>query len=266
MAPDAAREFVRAWRPSVAGVGEVLHAHFTEHAYPAHTHEHWTLLLVDTGGVDYAVDRHTRVAEPGTLTVLPPHIPHDGRAARSEGFDKRVVYVDDRWLDGTLAGAAVDAPQIRDPRLVGELARLHGSLARTGDEFEAESRLALVSAGIAAHLRRTPGRELRASGVARLVRERLDAIDEPPPTLEALAREFGLHPSRLVRAFHHQYGLPPHRYLTGRRIDRARRLLLAGTPAATVAVAVGFHDQSHLTRHFRRVLGVTPGAFAARAA
>nr|WP_310206490.1 helix-turn-helix domain-containing protein [Paenarthrobacter nitroguajacolicus] len=46
-------------------------------------------------------------------------------------------------------------------------------------------------------------------------------------------------------------------------MDRARRLLLDGRPAAEAAVEAGFHDQSHLTRHFRRVLGTTPGAFAA---
>ena len=267
MERDAPREFVRAWRPAVAGVGEVLHAHFTEHAYPAHTHEHWTLLLVDTGGVDYAVERRARVAEPATLTVLPPHIPHDGRAARAGGFDKRVVYVDGRWLDDALIGAAVDAPMIRDRTLVAELARLHGALARAGDELEAESRLAVVTAAVTRRLgrRSAPSAARRAPGIARLVRERLDVLSQPP-TLEALGRELGVHPSQIVRAFGTEYGLPPHRYLTGRRVDRARRLLLAGMPAADVAAAVGFHDQSHLTRHFRRVLGVTPGAFAGRAA
>jgi transcriptional regulator GlxA family with amidase domain len=47
----------------------------------------------------------------------------------------------------------------------------------------------------------------------------------------------------------------------GRRLDRARRLLLEGLPIADVAVATGFHDQPHLTRHFRALLGTTPGAF-----
>lgn len=267
MAQDAAREFVRAWRPPVPGVSEVLHAHFTEHAYPAHTHDHWTLLLVDTGGVDYAVDGRPRMAEPAALTVLPPHVPRDGRAARAEGFDKRVLYVDDRWLDGSLAGAAVDAPMIRDTNVVAELGRLHATLAHAGDELEAESRLAFITELITARLGRAPVPPTpRSPGIVRLVRERLDAVDEPPPTLESLARGLGLHPSQVVRSFRREYGLPPHRYLIGRRIDTARRLLLDGMPAADVAAAVGFHDQSHLTRHFRRVLGVTPGAFAGRAA
>ncbi|NUT53978.1 MAG: AraC family transcriptional regulator, partial [Saccharothrix sp.] len=56
--------------------------------------------------------------------------------------------------------------------------------------------------------------------------------------------------------------LPPHRYLTCRRVDLARRLLLDGMPAAHVAPADGFYDQAHLTRHFRRMLGTAPGAYA----
>ena len=266
-ADDGAREFVHAWRPSVAGVGEVLHAHFTEHAYPAHTHEHWTLLLVDTGGVDYRLDRRRHLAEPGTLTVLPPHVPHDGRAAQADGFDKRVLYVDERWLSPGLLDAAVADPRIRDARLIAQIARTHEALSRPGDELESESRLALAADGIARHLGRRPEpARAPAPGLARVVRQRLDAIGEQPPTLDALARELEVHPSQVVRAFHREFGLPPHRYLTGRRIDRARRLLLDGMPAATVATEVGFHDQSHLTRHFRRVLGVTPGTFAGRAA
>jgi len=60
--------------------------------------------------------------------------------------------------------------------------------------------------------------------------------------------------------------LPPHRYVTGRRIDRARALLLDRVPPAEVAATVGFYDQAHLTRHFRATLGVTPAAYARTAA
>ncbi|MER6877940.1 helix-turn-helix domain-containing protein, partial [Amycolatopsis sp. NPDC000673] len=59
-----------------------------------------------------------------------------------------------------------------------------------------------------------------------------------------------------------RFGLPPHRYVTGRRVDHARRLLLDGTPPAAVATTAGFTDQAHLTRHFRHYLGTTPARFA----
>ena len=57
-------EHVRAWRPAVPGVTEVFHARFTEHAYPSHTHDAWTLLIVDDGAVRYDLDRHEHGALP----------------------------------------------------------------------------------------------------------------------------------------------------------------------------------------------------------
>ena len=256
-------EHVEAWRPAVVGVAEVLVAHFTEHAYPAHTHDQWTILLVDTGGVDYALGRDDHHAGPRSLTVLPPHVPHDGRAARAEGFDKRVVYVDDRWLADDLVPHAVRDPLVVDEAVRGDVGRLHAALGRGGDELEAESRTALVTESIAAALRRAePVQERHAPRVARVARERLDADLLEPPSLVTLADDLGVHPTHVVRAFTREHGLPPHRYVIGRRVDRARRLLLEGMPLADVAAATGFYDQAHLTRHFRRVLGVTPGVFA----
>jgi AraC-like DNA-binding protein len=252
-------ESAHAWRPDVPGVAEVLHAHFTDHAYPAHVHGEWTLLLVDSGGVDYTLDGERQQAVTRRVTVLPPYVSHDGRAAGPGGFDKRVLYVDERWLPERLTGAAVRSPSLADPELARALSALHGCL---DEPYEAEARLALVAERIALHLSSDDPVPDRDPGLARLVRSRLDADQ---PTLEALARELGTHPSHLVRVFRREYGLPPHRYLVGRRVDRARRLLLEGLPIADVATAAGFHDQSHLTRHFRALLGTTPGAFRSAA-
>ena len=145
-------ERVRAWRPALAGVSEVLHAHFTQHSYPAHVHEQWTVLLVDSGGVDYTLDRTRQQAVAGRVTVLPPYVCHDGRAASPGGFDKRVLYVDERWLPERLTGAALRSPTLTDPALARAVSGLHDVLDSPGDELEAESRLALVAERITAHL------------------------------------------------------------------------------------------------------------------
>jgi len=263
-----AGEHVRAWRPAVPGVGEVLHAHFTEHAYPAHTHAYWTVLLIDTGGVSYELERTPHDAPPRSLTLLPPHVPHDGKAALPGGFDKRVVYLDERWLPLELTGAAVRRPTLLDDELVSAIGRLHSSLASPGDELEAESQLAVITERMSQHLDSSiEPRHTRAEPrLARKLREVLDRDLTDVPTLESLAAELDAHPTQLIRAFGREYGLPPHRYVTGRRIDRARALLLDRVPPAEVAATVGFYDQAHLTRHFRATLGVTPGAYARAAA
>jgi AraC-like DNA-binding protein len=103
---------------------------------------------------------------------------------------------------------------------------------------------------------------VRDDALADRVRDLLDARVAEGLALDRAAASFGVHPTHLVRAFTRRHGLPPHRYLTGRRVDRARRLLLDGMAPAAVATAVGFYDQAHLTRHFRRMLATTPAAYA----
>jgi AraC-like DNA-binding protein len=66
----------------------------------------------------------------------------------------------------------------------------------------------------------------------------------------------------LARCFKKQLGLPPHAYLTQLRLQRARRLLAGGLGLAEAAAAVGFYDQSALSRHFKKIYGVTPGQYA----
>jgi AraC-like DNA-binding protein len=91
-----------------------------------------------------------------------------------------------------------------------------------------------------------------------LLRDRLDA----EVTLDALARHAGTDKFHLCRAFRSQVGFPPHAYLTRLRIMRAKELLAAGVRPSDVAPRVGLYDQSQLNRHFRRLVGTTPGAYA----
>jgi AraC-like DNA-binding protein len=255
---------VTAWRPAVTGIGEVLHAYFPSHAYPSHTHDAWTVLMVDEGAVRYDLDNRAHGAIRYEVTLLPPHVPHDGRSVRPEGFRKRVLYLEPDRLGGDhLIGAAVDHPELVDPLLRLRVHQLHDVLIDGQEQSEAQERLTLIEERLQQHLRKRVGRapEHRDPGVALRLRELLDAHTPEGITLNEAAGLLQVHPSHVIRAFTREYGLPPHRYLTGRRVDLARRFLLEGRPPAEVAGLAGFYDQSHLTRHFRRMLGVSPGRF-----
>ncbi len=253
---------VSAWRPAVPGIAEVFHARFFTHAYPPHTHDTWTLLIVDDGVIRYDLERHHHGALGPAVTLLPPNVAHDGRAATSHGFRKRVLYLDTSVLGEDLIGAAVDQPSLADGLLRTRIHQLHESLAQSGDTLEAESRLALVAERLHDHLGRPPERPPLTRGLADNLRDLLDAHLPEALTLAEAAETLGAHPAYLVRCFGSRFGLPPHRYLTGRRVDHARRLLLTGAPAADVAASAGFTDQAHLTRHFKRYLGTTPARYS----
>ncbi|HEX6038676.1 AraC family transcriptional regulator [Longimicrobium sp.] len=81
-------------------------------------------------------------------------------------------------------------------------------------------------------------------------------------TLEELGRRAGMCRFALARAFTREVGMPPHAYQTHVRILRACGLIHAGTPLSAAALGVGFSDQSHLCRHFKRIMGITPGTYA----
>lgn len=270
MAAIRPRSTVSAWQPSVPGIAEVFHARFTEHAYPAHVHDTWALMILDGGRVDFALDRERHgVGVDGAVVLLPPGVPHDGRTVTEAGFRKRVLYLDTSVLPEALTGAAVDTPLLFDPALRERVHGLHRALGER-DPFEAQSRLVFVRERLHRWL---SGREAAAygapdAGVAVRLRELLDARVAEGITLAEAAAELGqasgdrCHPTHLIRSFRRAYGLPPHAYLTGRRVAVARRLLLAGMRPAEAATAAGFYDQAHLTRHFGRHVGISPARFA----
>jgi AraC-like DNA-binding protein len=255
---------IRAWRPRVPGVAEVLHAHMTSHVYPMHTHESWTLLIVDDGMIRYDLHRHEHGALHRAVTLLPPRVPHNGRAATSSGFRKRVVYLDLSHLPASLIGPAVDQPVLFDPLLRQRINQLHHALDAPGGELEAESRLAFVAERLARHLGgdAEPACGARGADVADQLRELIDAGFCEKVTLRQASEAIHAHPAHLVRTFSRKFGISPHQYLTGRRVDLARQLLLDGMPPGAAAAAVGFCDQSHLNRSFKRLLGTSPGRYA----
>ena len=244
----------------------------TSHVYPMHTHEAWTLLIVDDGMIRYDLHRHEHGALHQAVTLLPPRVPHNGRAATSSGFRKRVVYLDLSYLPASFVGRAVDRPVLFDPLLRQRIDQLHQALEEPGGELEAESRLAFVAERLQRHLGGHPGAQGTVAppawapqarpDLAHQLRELIDAGFRDKVTLKQASEAIHAHPAHLVRMFSREFGISPHQYLTGRRVDLARRLLLDGVPPSAAAATVGFFDQSHLNRSFRRLLGTSPGRFA----
>ena len=236
----------------------------TSHVYPMHTHEAWTLLIVADGMIRYDLHRHEHGALHQAVTLLPPRVPHNGRAATSSGFRKRVVYLDLSHLPAGLIGRAVDQPVLFDPLLRQRINQLHDALGDPGGELEAESRLAFVAERLKQHLSGLAehASAVRGADIADQLRELIDAGFCEKVTLRQASEAIHAHPAHLVRMFSREFGISPHQYLTGRRVDLARRLLLDGVPPSLAAATVGFCDQSHLNRSFRRLVGTSPGRYA----
>ena len=88
-----------------------------DHAYPPHTHDSGRVFIVDDGAIRYDLDRRERAAEPAMVTVLPPHVVHDGRPATSRRLPQARPLPRDGRARGDLIGPAVDRPAILDGSL-----------------------------------------------------------------------------------------------------------------------------------------------------
>jgi AraC-like DNA-binding protein len=142
-----------------------------------------------------------------------------------------------------------------------EVARLHDALACTDDALDAETRLHVIVDRIRRSFGDTAPGESATNEAAEALRAYLDTHLFEPVTLTAAASELAASPTQVARAFTETFGITPHAYVIGRRLDAARTRILDGQPLADVASEVGFYDQAHLTRRFKRFLGTTPGQF-----
>jgi len=206
---------------------------------------------------------------PGTISIKVPGTVAIERA-REGALEFQVVLFESAWVDEarTLLGRhsgepRTDAFDPQDPRAQ-PIASLHRILLTEApleslEESACNALHALIDAAFTAHGAESPARLSAAVARARTL---LDARFTESIELEALAAHARLDKFRLCRAFREEVGLPPHAYVTHRRVALAQRLLSRGIPQAEVAARVGFYDQSLLHRHFKRILRLTPGAFA----
>jgi len=249
---------------------ERLAAHFDGYAYDPHRHETYAIGVTLAGAQEFRYRGADCVSSTGQVMVLHPDEEHDGHAAAPDGFSYRMLYV-----DPTLIREALDPEfeNISDLPFVPEVVSEDRVLAASVDDafagfpgpfdpLAAEAVIAGLADALArrAKLRRRGG-ALPRRAVAE-VRALLDAEYARPIGSGDLERVAGLDRFSLARAFRTAFGTAPHRYLIARRVAAARRLIAGGAPLAEAADACGFSDQSHLNRHFKACMGVTPGRYA----
>jgi AraC-like DNA-binding protein len=260
------------WRDGALGGLELLRASYVTHSFAPHAHEGFAIGVVETGADRFLYRHGVHVAPAGAVVLINPAEPHTGASALPGGWRYRMLYPEAELLQraaSELAGRTRATPFFRHPvvedaPLARALLALHTTLEAQAEPLERESRLLGVLAALvewhadALHL---PAPIADQPGMARLVRDYLQAHAHERVALDDLARLTGASGYQVMRQFQKAMGLPPHAYLTQIRVERAKRLLAQRVPPAQVAAQVGFYDQSHLTRHFKRIVGIPPAQY-----
>jgi AraC-like DNA-binding protein len=250
---------------------ELQRAHWRDEVFPPHYHDSFEIAVLETGTQMTRCGGSTHAAGPDHVIVIPPGEMHSVTAGGGS-WSVRNFFPDARSVRAaaaSVAGRSIPEPRFRDPvvydpELAHLLRRLH-DLLETGDcllEMEtvsARTGAELVARHSAARIE-TPKAVAVPKAAAR-ARDYLAANFDKNISLTELSVIAGLDRFPLVRAFSKHFGLPPHAFLNQLRLLRAKTMLAQGIPPSETASRTGFSDQSHLTRKFKRWLGVTPGQY-----
>jgi AraC-like DNA-binding protein len=263
-----ARDWVRS---DVSRPGfERVEASFATHAFSPHRHDTYAIGVTLTGVQVFGYRGARTYSEAGQAFVLHPDELHDGRPGTEGGYRYRTLYIEPQLIQDALEMPHRPLPFVRgavssDPHLRAAILSALDDPDLPPDDLHLDRSLVQIADALAAldrPERRKPERtaDLRA---VRAARDFLDANLLAPIASTTLERVSGLSRFALTRQFRACFGTSPHRYVVMRRLDRVRGLVRTGAALAGAAVASGFADQAHMTRHFRKTYGMSPARWRA---
>jgi AraC-like DNA-binding protein len=248
---------------------ERVEAFFAGHAFDPHRHDTYAIGVTLDGIQSFRYRGAQERSLPGQVFVLHPDETHDGHAGTSAGFHYKILYVEPRAIRDALGEARLPLPFVReavstDRRLAAVIVPALNDLDLVLEELHRDQIVLDLAEALAAADPSIARRRLSARhwGAVEKARDFLDANVRNAVASADLEAVAGLSRYAVARHFRACLGTSPYRYLVMRRLDRARSLIQRGARLVDAAAACGFADQSHMTRHFKRAFGLSPGRWA----
>ena len=259
------------WRPmSHSGIELQTGTSIDQFALPFHFHDSYQFDVMLEGSRSYRLRRGVRTGAPGLLCVMHPGEGHAVRLAGATCSFRTMNVSPERLREASEQVTGRREPptfrfEIHDEATVKLFLTAHRSM-ESSSEFGADCALtAFLGDLVAKHAGNCGWLCDTASHVRlRLACDYVEAHLTEHISLTRLAAEVGISKYYLVRQFTEAFGLPPHSYQIRLRIARARELLARALAVKRVSAELGFADQSHFGRHFRRATGLTPAEYQHR--
>lgn len=247
---------------------EIMTARIVRRAFDRHAHDEYTIGINIDGHGEFWCRGSMHAALTGTLNLIEPGEIHTGRAAGSGGWTYRSLYMNPKLLESLSAdmtprkrvGAVFCHNILTHPKTTQQFERLAQALVSLAPGLIVDSLLHSAIHSLIGDHPHNLNPEVGSRSVRR-AREYIEAFSSRDIRLQELAEVAGCNQFHLIRSFHRQVGVPPHKYLVIVRVNQAKHALANGKSIAEVATEVGFCDQSHFHRCFLRTAGTTPARY-----
>ena len=251
---------------------EILKAEYNKQNFSRHSHEGFTIGLIEHGAQRFYRTGGNHVAPTNTIILVNADEVHNGQSATEGGWAYRAMYP----LPEQLAKITQElqlphygAPYfphavVEDPELASQLRLVFHCIDASDNRLLRDTLIygmlvKLIAKHAKSRLHINTKKTIQQPLL--LVKAFLEDYPQADVSLDNLANLAALSPYHLVHAFQQAFGLPPHAFQIQARLRLARKLLRQGRSIADVAQECGFYDQSHFHRHFKKANGYTPGQY-----
>ncbi len=256
------------WSLSGSPETVLFHARYN-HRFIPHSHDATTILIVTDGAVELGVGADRYHVGGGQMAVIGAHQIHSARPLRGSGWKMRSIHLPAARISDATSLPMSECSQMHFARPVQsglhigpmflDLHHCTETMGACGNDLEGF--IKDLYRQIDAFAPRA-SRETLLDDRVEIARQMI--VETLPENIQIneIAGEVGMSVFSLIRKFEKAYGISPHAWRMQARANEAAKLLRAGHRAAHAAASCGFSDQSHMTRTFRKVFGITPRQYS----
>jgi AraC-like DNA-binding protein len=247
---------------------EMRRATSSSACYHPHSHEEFSFGVIDAGEANYINRGNSYTIKSGDTVTINPNDVHSCNPIQGK-WSYRMLFINSDWirqLQSEMSGQKLSTYQPfinhyeTDAAYFNDFDQLFKQLMNQSNVLKAETLLidflerCFYADRLRYHSAKLQHDSHRLQGVKELIIEQLGHQF----SLDDLAQQAGLSRYHFLRCFKQQFGLSPHAYQLDKRIEKAKRLLQTGKSIIDTSLALGFNDQSHFQRNFKKRLAVTP--------
>lgn len=237
--------------------------------YHTHSHDEFSFGVIDNGTANYNNMHHRLSIGTGDTVTINPGDSHSCNPA-ADDWSYRMLFVDADWIGKTQSEISNSSSQDylhfshsfeNDQIFFNKFEVLFDSLLNESNELHSETLLIQFIEQCTNNSKEITKREAQPN-LAKVRERLLDNLDLSH-SLSDLSKESGISRYHLLRSFKKRYGCSPHSMLLDERIKKAKQILKAGSTLIEASSQLGFSDQSHFQRHFKKRLAMTPKQYQA---